>query len=167
MKTQELITIFKKYLNEEVRLIIREEIKLAFKELAKEQIKTNVNEIKKVPGTTNLTQIVKKPVPPVQRQPVKPIVRTGNTALDAILVETHRSMVSGGDDTPMVDEREIQALLTGGPVNNTISRTTHDIQIPSQSQQTEYSEEVNIISQLETVDSGQVPSVEDFINMKR
>ena len=168
MKPQDLVNIFKKYLNEDVRLIIREEIKIAFKELAREQISENKTKITPIANK----QIIKKPLQqPISRAPIKPIVRTGNTTLDNILIETHRNMIAGGDTEPMVDEREIQALLTKGiiPQNDTISMTTKNVPIPRKSNDymEEYAEELDIISSLETIDPGQIPSVDDFINMKR
>jgi len=183
MKTTELISIIKKYLDEEVRLIIRTEIKLAFKELLAE----NINPKQVIQKQLVQSKQIKKPisenvnsVKKVIRSSILPIpVKTGNTIIDNILAQTKQEMINNPvnvSDEPDVDNETINALMTKSaiPVGRTISMTTSNIAETPQMRAVEgtsynyTSDEVEMAEpSYENMDGAKVPSIDDFINMKR
>lgn len=147
MKTKELISIIKKYMDDDLRLIIRSEIKLAFKELANEKIsvKEAVNPQIQKPKTLNEKQNI------IKQQSVKKVekvpIRTGNSTLDDILLETKNAIINEyvlGEAE--IDDNSINALMTGNaPVGKTVMMTNN--------------EELDFQNEAELVDK--------FINMSR
>lgn len=128
MKTKELISIIKKYMDDDLRLIIRSEIKLAFKELANEKIsvKEAVNPQIQKPKTLNEKQNI------IKQQSVKKIekvpIRTGNSTLDDILLETKNAIINEyvlGEAE--IGDNSINALMTGNaPVGKTVMMTNNE-----------------------------------------
>lgn len=128
MKTKELISIIKKYMDDDLRLIIRSEIKLAFKELANEKIsvKEAVNPQIQKPKTLNEKQNI------IKQQSVKKVekvpIRTGNSTLDDILLETKNAIINEyvlGEAE--IDDNSINALMTGNaPVGKTVMMTNNE-----------------------------------------
>lgn len=128
MKTKELISIIKKYMDDDLRLIIRSEIKLAFKELANEKIsvKEAVNPQIQKPKTLNEKQNI------IKQQSVKKVekvpIRTGNSTLDDILLETKNAIINEyvlGEAE--INDNSINALMTGNaPVGKTVMMTNNE-----------------------------------------
>ncbi|MCK9273162.1 hypothetical protein M0P65_06475 [Candidatus Gracilibacteria bacterium] len=177
MKTSDLINIIKKYIDDEVRLIIRSEIKLAFKELAASGINPSqtIKHIKSQAGTQPQIKssfkentITKKIIK--QQPPIKPPIKTGNSIIDNILIETKIDMINNPiqDEGPEVSENIINSLMVGKniPMEKPISMTMGNTEISNNDMfMGQIVEEQNQELQLENMES--IPSVDDFINMKR
>lgn len=168
MKTTELINIIKKYLDDEVRLIIRSEIKLAFKELIAENIQPKQIVKKQIDSTV----LVKKPITESIKSTVKNIpilkspIKMGNPVFDNILAQTKHEMINNPiSQEEEVESETINALMTGAtlPAGRTISLTTGDITV---NDQIDIEQSINEPI-YENIEAAKIPSVEDFIKMKR